>query len=68
MLLQFPGGGPVDAQRVRNEFGHTDVDLREQVGLRRIERVVEVEYPAIDLVQTRRGGGTFARMTGQLSA
>src|SRR3546814_2547267 len=38
------------------EPAHALVDLREDIGLGRIERVVEVEYPRIDMVERKRGG------------
>src|SRR3546814_3001601 len=43
-------------QKIGDEPAHALGDLREDIGLGRIERVVEVEYPRIDMVERKRGG------------
>ena len=34
-------------ERIGNEGGHARIDLREQIVLRRVQRVVEVEDPTV---------------------
>src|SRR3546814_3301207 len=46
---------PVAVQKIGDEPAHALVDLREDIGLGRIERVVEVEYPRIDMVERKIG-------------
>src|SRR3546814_15584075 len=56
ILLYAPRLHPVAVQKIGDEPAHALVDLREDIGLGRIERVVEVEYPRIDMVERKRGG------------
>src|SRR3546814_9150117 len=44
ILLYAPRLHPVAVQKIGDEPAHALVDLREDIGLGRIERVVEVEY------------------------
>ncbi len=39
----------VHAQQVADEGGHALVDMREQIGARRIERIVQIEDPGVDM-------------------
>src|SRR3546814_18664516 len=54
ILLYAPRLHPVAVQKIGDEPAHALVDLREDIGLGRIERVVEVEYPRIDMVERKR--------------
>ncbi len=38
------------------KFAHLHVDQREQVRLRRIERIVQIEDPGVDMVQCAKHG------------
>ena len=48
-LLDPVRRGRIEPQQPRHERPHPHVDLGEQVGLRRIQRVVEVEDPGVDM-------------------
>src|SRR5690606_13798196 len=50
-LLKFLCFDEIDIQQLRYELAHLLVDPREEVGRRRIERVVEIEYPAVDMLK-----------------
>src|SRR3546814_17140241 len=39
-----------------NELAHFDVDQAEKVHLRRIERVIQIEYPVDDMGKARKNG------------
>src|SRR3546814_11395654 len=39
-----------------NELAHFDVDQAEKVRLRRIERVIQIEYPVADMGKARKHG------------
>ncbi len=64
VLLQPARLVPRQLQQPRDIIGHPLVDLREQVRARRIERVVQIEDPGVDMGErrqhrraSRRGGG-----------
>ena len=48
-LLDEPRFGLVDVEQLRHEGADPDVDLVEQPAARRIERVVEIEHPGVDM-------------------
>src|SRR3546814_15827249 len=56
ILLYAPRLHPVAVQKIGDEPAHALVDLREDIGVGRIERVFEVEYPRIHMVERTRGG------------
>src|SRR3990170_2709893 len=48
-----------DAEVLRDELAHAPVDLGEQIAVGRVERVVEVEHPRLDLSEAQ---GQFASL------
>ncbi len=72
LLLHAPRLDRVDIEQPHDEGAHALVDQVEQLRRRRIERVVEIEDPAVDMVEARRhvaaltgcvGPGQAARFT-----
>ena len=57
-LLQSPRLVRLQLQQFGDEGAHVLVDLREQIDVMRVERVVEVEDPLFDMgeIGGRRGG------------
>src|SRR5262245_48494396 len=43
--------GERDAEGVGDELAHAPVDLREQIAVGRVERVVEIEHPGLDVIE-----------------
>jgi hypothetical protein len=56
-LLQMARVRERHAEEVGDELAHLLVDLGEEIALRRIERVVEVEDPGLRRIEARTDGG-----------
>src|SRR6058998_1610406 len=54
----------IAAEQIFNELPHAYIDQREQIGRRRIEAVVQIEDPAVDM--GKRGDHREARLTDDL--
>ena len=55
ILLHHARGFGIHTQQVADIAPHFDIDLREQIAPRRIQRVVEIEDPRIDMAKTVHG-------------
>ena len=55
-LLQRPRLLNLQVEGLGDKVAHAQIDLAEQVGGRRIKRVVEVKHPGFGLAQGGRGG------------
>ena len=51
VLLQGAGRGEVQARHVHHVMGDQRIDLRKQIALTRVERVVEIKHPVGDMVE-----------------
>lgn len=49
MRAQIIGAGLIDAQFAHDPSGHPHLDLVEEAHVRRVERVVEVKDPCVDM-------------------
>ena len=65
ILLQGAGREPVEPVEAHDVEGDALVDLRPDPGVARIERVVEIEHPGVDVAKAAGLGGGEVGLAGK---